>query len=99
MSFADFLKSTAADPSPPASLRSALAALWHDQRGQWDDAHTLAQEDSGKDGAWVHAYLHRKEGDFTNAAYWYRLAGRPVASGPLGAEWEQIARAMLAPQK
>ena len=95
MSFADFLQSIAADAQPPKELGDALAALWQDQRGQWDAAHALARDDAGKEGSWVHAYLHRKEGDQANAAYWYRLAGRPVASGSLAAEWEQIVRALL----
>jgi hypothetical protein len=93
--FADFLQSAAADPAPPAELSRALAALWHDRRGEWDVAHVLAQEAAGKDGSWVHAYLHRKEGDEVNARYWYRLAGRPIGAGALEAEWEQIVRALL----
>ncbi len=95
MSFADFLKSSTADPAPPAGLAPALQALWQDARGNWDDAHALAQAAGDADGAWVHAYLHRKEGDLGNASYWYRRAGRPVAQGELRAEWEQIARALL----
>ncbi len=98
MSFADFLRSATADPAPPAGLSRALLALWHDRREEWDEAHALAQEAGGSDGAWVHAYLHRKEGDEGNADYWYRLAGHPVAQGALPAEWEQIARALLGHQ-
>lgn len=94
MSFAKFLKSTAG-AAPPAGLDRALLALWHDARGDWDTAHALAQEAGGIDGAWVHAYLHRKEGDAANAGYWYRRAGRPPAAGDLRAEWEMIARALL----
>jgi hypothetical protein len=92
--FADFLKSIETDAAPPA-LGAALRALWHDRRGQWDEAHTLAQAAGGSAGAWVHAYLHRKEGDPGNAGYWYRQAGQPVATGPLPDEWERIARALL----
>ena len=95
MSFEDFLHSTAAG-TPPAGLSPALLALWHDARGEWDAAHTLAQEAGGAEGAWVHAYLHRKEGDEANAGYWYRRAGQPLAPGELRAEWEQIARTLLA---
>lgn len=73
-------------PEPPAGLGLALQALWADARGDWDGAHELAQRDEGGDGDWVHAYLHRKEGDPGNAAYWYRRARKPVASGPLEAE-------------
>ena len=79
----------------PDGLPSALRALWLDAHGDWDAAHAAAQEDAGRDGAWVHAYLHRKEGDEMNAGYWYARAGRPAASGDLRAEWEQIARALL----
>ena len=95
MSFADFLESRA-DPAPPAGLGPSLQALWHEARGDWEEAHTLAQAAGGAEGAWVHAYLHRKEGDESNAAYWYARAGQPVATGALDAEWEQIARALLA---
>jgi len=80
----------------PESLPGALKALWWDACGDWHRAHEAAQETSGIDGAWVHAYLHRKEGDGRNAAYWYRQAGRPVFTGPLEAEWEQIAKELLA---
>ncbi len=80
---------------PPPGLGPALQALWHDARGDWDRAHELAQAASGRDGAWVHAYLHRKEGDEGNAGYWYARAGRPAARGDLRAEWEQIVRALL----
>ncbi|MEJ1972266.1 MAG: hypothetical protein WDM96_07325 [Lacunisphaera sp.] len=69
--------------------------MWHDARGDWDRAHALAQQDSGRNGAWVHAYLHRKEGDAMNAGYWYARAGKPAASGDLDAEREAIARALL----
>ena len=96
MTFADFLQSTATGSKPPATLAPALKALWHDQRGNWEEAHTLAQTADDAGGAWVHAYLHRKEGDAANAAYWYRRAGRPVARGRLEEEWEQIAQALLA---
>jgi hypothetical protein len=91
MSFEQF----AGAASPPAELGAALLALWHDAHGDWDKAHALAQEAGGRDGAWVHAYLHRKEGDEMNAGYWYARAGKPAASGELGAEWEAIARALL----
>jgi hypothetical protein len=72
-----------------------LRALWHDARGDWERAHELAQAAVGRDGAWVHAYLHRKEGDASNAAYWYARARHPVCSGPLAAEWTAIASELL----
>jgi hypothetical protein len=73
----------------------ALLALWWDGRGDWAKAHEIAQDVAGVDGAWVHAYLHRKEGDVGNAGYWYRRAGRDVARGDLTSEWEAIVREML----
>ena len=73
----------------------ALLALWWDAKGDWERAHEVAQDVDEADGAWVHAYLHRKEGDLGNAAYWYRRAGRAVASGDLRVEWEGIVGEML----
>jgi hypothetical protein len=81
---------TAPDGSP------LLRALWHDAKGNWDEAHRIAQDVDDKSGAWVHAYLHRKEGDPGNAAYWYRQAGQPVATDSLEDEWNRIATALLA---
>lgn len=81
--------------TPPAGLAPAVRALWHERRGDWDQAHAIAQDDAGRDGAWVHAYLHRREGDRSNAAYWYRQAGRPVAHGNLDEEWQAIVRTLL----
>ncbi len=89
------LRASLAGPSPPPRLGPALQALWRDAKGDWDGAHRLAQEDEGPSGCWVHAYLHRKEGDAGNAAYWYRRAGRPLCRGPLEAEWQAIAAALL----
>jgi hypothetical protein len=83
------------DPQPPAHVPPALAALWHDGRGDWDAAHRVAQDIDDAAGAWVHAYLHRKEGDDGNAAYWYARARRPVARGPLTHEWRAIVTALL----
>jgi hypothetical protein len=80
---------------PPADLSADLAALWHDGRGDWEAAHRVAQDINTPNGAWIHAYLHRKEGDAANAAYWYRRAAKPVASVPLDAEWDAIVTALL----
>ena len=77
-------------------LKGALLALWWDDKGDWEKAHEIAQDVAGADGVWVHAYLHRKEGDVGNAAYWYRVAGRRVATGDSRSEWEGIVAAMLA---
>lgn len=76
-------------------FEGALLALWWDGKGDWERAHEIAQDVPDADGAWVHAYLHRKEGDLGNAAYWYRRAGRGVASGDLRTEWEGIVGEML----
>ena len=91
----DDLKGSPADSAPSPALPAPLAALWWAHRGGWDAAHTLVQDDPGRDAAWVHAYLHRREGDAGNAAYWYRRAGRVAAHGSLETEWEAIAAALL----
>ena len=83
--------------APPATLPLALRALWWDAKGDWDKAHECAQADEGNSSCdWVHAYLHRKEGDASNAGYWYRRAGKPVAKIPLGDEWRAIVQALIA---
>ncbi len=74
---------------------AALRALALDARGDWKRAHEEAQDDESADGAWVHAYLHRKEGDLSNAAYWYGRAGRSPPSVTLEEEWALIARDVL----
>jgi hypothetical protein len=94
MTPADF-RASLADAAPPAGLSPALAALWRDAKGDWEGAHDLAQSDEGGAGDWVHAYLHRKEGDSGNAAYWYRRAGKPVARASLEQEWADIVEALL----
>jgi hypothetical protein len=88
-------KATLAADTPPPGLSAPLLALWHDARGNWDGAHRVAQDIESADGAWIHAYLHRKEGDASNAAYWYRRAGKPVSRAALEEEWEEIANALL----
>ncbi len=87
-------KATVKDGEQPR-LMPTLVALWCDARGDWDGAHRVVQDVAGVDAAWVHAYLHRKEGDLANARYWYRQAERPEATESLEAEWEQIATALL----
>ena len=81
-------------PEAPGPL--PLAALWWAARGEWERAHEAAQADAGREAAWVHAYLHRVEGDEENAAYWYGRAGRPVARGGLDEEGGEIAEALAA---
>ena len=91
----DEFKATVASGAPPAGLSRPLRALWLDARGEWEAAHTAAQDIDDANGAWIHAYLHRKEGDLSNAAYWYQRAGQPVATGSLEAEWDRIAAALI----
>lgn len=97
MTFEEFKAAaqSAAEPVEVAALAGPLRALWHDARGDWDGAHAFVQDDKSADAAWVHAYLHRKEGDEGNAAYWYSRARRTVAAGTLEAEWKAIARELL----
>jgi len=92
--FAEF-RDSLTKGAPPVGLESALCALWHDAKGNWARAHELVQGDESDHAAWVHAYLHRKEGDLSNAAYWYRRAGKPVCKTPLATEWESLADALL----
>ena len=94
MTLAEFKHSTT-EASPPASLPAPLLALWHDARGDWESAHETAQAIDDATGAWIHAYLHRKEGDASNAGYWYRRAGKPICRTSLDAEWDEIAVALL----
>jgi hypothetical protein len=95
MTLAEF-KCSLSRGRPPAGLAPALLGLWWAGNDNWSKAHEIVMDESGKDCAWVHAYLHRVEGDLGNARYWYREAGKPTASGPLKVEWGAIARAMLA---
>lgn len=80
----------------PPDLPSPLLALWHDARGDWEAAHKVANDSSDPHAMWVHAYLHRKEGDLSNARYWYRRAGRAPHGGTLEEERREILAALLA---
>jgi hypothetical protein len=84
-----------AKPQPPAGLSAALQALWWDAKGDWNKAHECAQEHDDTAGMHVHAYLHRKEGDQSNAEYWYRRCGATPSTLTLDAEWEELAQAHL----
>ncbi|MEO5978553.1 MAG: hypothetical protein ABIS36_03040 [Chryseolinea sp.] len=81
--------------SPPPSIDPLLKSLWYDAKGNWNDAHNVAQDIHSKNGSWIHAYLHRKEGDLGNASYWYHRADKLVPKTPLEEEWEDITRALL----
>src|ERR1017187_3757498 len=89
--FSDSLKSVI----PPEGSSPALEGLWWDAKGDWTKAHESAQRDEGPDGFWVHAYLHRKEGDMANAKYWYRRADRAAAYGNFDKEWGAIVTWLL----
>ncbi len=86
----DDFKASLAEEQPPAGLSAPLAALWWDAKGDWTRAHALVDELETKDGMAVHAYLHRKEGNATNADYWYARAGREFYRPALEAEWEAL---------
>lgn len=94
ISFEDF-KISLNENIPPTGLSLALQGMWHDAKGDWNAAHECAQEQDDHIGAWVHAYLHRKEGDLGNASYWYRIAEKPVPKGALETEWEEITKTLL----
>ena len=80
---------------PPEGLSDPLKALWLDAKGDWERAHACVESLNNQKAAWVHAYLHRKDGDLSNASYWYARAGRSVYSGSLTAEWERIAEILI----
>jgi hypothetical protein len=88
-------KASLAHAKPAAALTPALAALWWAGKNDWEAAHRIVMEQEDNDCAWVHAHLHRVEGDLDNARYWYRRAGRPEASSALEDEWNAIAQALL----
>jgi len=77
------------------SASPLMRALWHARKGEWDAAHQLASDDSSKMASRIHAYLHRMEGDLSNARYWYRQAGVTPETGTLEQEWELLARDLL----
>jgi hypothetical protein len=89
------LRARSADEA--ARLPALLRALWHDAHGDWERAHSIAQDADTPDAARLHAYLHRKEGDDGNAAYWYRRAAQPVFTGSLADEWTALATHLLTP--
>ncbi len=90
------LKASVAQAAPPDDIADPLAGLWWAAKGDWDKSHKIVQDDESREAAWVHAYLHRVEGDLPNASYWYRTAGKPVATGALDDEWGAIATERLA---
>lgn len=89
MNLEDFKSSLSAE-SPPAGLSAPLLAMWHDAKGNWELAHKTVQDEAGKNSAWVHAYLHRKEGDNSNARYWYAQAKMRMSVDTFEREWEDL---------
>jgi hypothetical protein len=94
MTFDQFRESLS-EATPPDELSSLLQAMWFDAKGNWEKAHTIAQDVEHVNGAWVHAYLHRREGDAANAGYWYRKAARPMPTETLDEEWRIISTELL----
>ncbi len=94
MTFDDF-KNSLGNDVPPDDINEPLKALWQDGKNDWDTAHQIAQSIDNSDGAWVHAYLHRKEGDVGNASYWYSRAGRKMPNSTLEEEWEALVKEFL----
>ncbi len=88
-------KETLSALQPPANISDYLKALWYEAHGDWDNAHKLIQDLPDKNASWIHAYLHRKEGDLFNAGYWYNKAGRSAPASSLESEWEQIVTELL----
>ncbi|MEO5682009.1 MAG: hypothetical protein ABIQ88_05165 [Chitinophagaceae bacterium] len=94
MQFEEFSKSIK-DDKAPAALNPYALSLWHDAKGNWASAHTIIQDIEDKTAAWIHAYLHRKEGDAGNAGYWYSRAHKTMPDYALDKEWEEIVKAVL----
>ena len=94
MTFEDFQKSLTGS-APPANLSGYLQSLWYDARGDWNKAHEIIQNIDDDTAAWIHAYLHRKEGDIGNADYWYRRAHKNRPTHSLVDEWENIVKKLL----
>lgn len=96
MSFEEFIRSIDREDAPSPGLSETLVSLWWDRKGDWDRAHSIAQDIPTTQGSAVHAYLHREEGVLWNADYWYRRAGRQRPTISLAEEWEALVREMLA---
>ena len=95
MNTEEFLRLIEKQRSCPQTLPKALQAMWYDKKGDWSKAHEILGNASDADSAWVHAYLHRKEGDLNNARSWYQRSGQSEFLGELSQEWEQITSVLL----
>lgn len=89
-------KSSIGQESMPEGLSLHMQALWYDKKGQWHKAHSLIDSLGDEDSAYLHAYLHRREGDLSNAEYWYRRAGKKRPAKSLDEEWEDMVHYFLA---
>ncbi|MBX2901086.1 MAG: hypothetical protein KF775_15640 [Cyclobacteriaceae bacterium] len=96
MTLSEFKKSLAEQQPPPVAV--LLQAMWYQGKGDWERAHNLAQDVHTPDGSWIHAYLHRVEGDTSNARYWYHRANRKMPDVSLKDEWDEIVKEMLQPK-
>ena len=94
MQLEDFIQSIKEETSPEG-LSKPLQAMWHARKGNWDKAHNIAQSISTELGSWIHAYLHRVEGDLSNADYWYKRAGKPQFQGSTEAEADEIVNSIF----
>ena len=94
MNFSAFKRSLSSR-RPDPELSPALAALWWAGKDEWAKSHKIVMDEGDRDSAWVHAYLHRAEGDLDNAGYWYRQSRHEAATGSLDKEWAEIATALL----
>jgi hypothetical protein len=99
MTFQEFLESTKNHNVPPRGLSEELQALWWAKSGDWNRAHQVVGDIPTADGSWIHAYLHRVEGDASNAAYWYSRADQPVPQNSTDEEWQDLAREFLSRDK
>ncbi len=97
MDYTDFQKELVST-RPPKNWPEDLIAMWHDAKGDWEAAHDIAQDMHNNMGCWIHAYLHRKEGDDWNAGYWYRQAGKSFPNSTLEEEHREIAEFVLSKQ-
>jgi hypothetical protein len=94
MTLKEFKESLSQKTAPP-EISEHLSALWYDAKGDWQKAHTIIQDIENKTAAWIHAYLHRKEGDIWNADYWYTRAGRKRPLAALEEEWDSIVEELI----
>lgn len=94
MTYDQFKESLSSD-SQPGNISAYLKALWFDAKDDWEKAHIIIQDIEDNNASWIHAYLHRKEGDTGNADYWYRRAGKKRPAITLQEEWKEIAMALI----